>query len=75
MGKNKLAKVKTKKKSKNKNKKKHPNIKVVDVPLSDNISLGSNASLGDFMYNYQKYYNTFAFLKEIINRIKNKVII
>ena len=68
MGKNKLAKVNKTKKKKYKTKKKRPNIKVVDVPLSDNISLGSDASLGGIGYNYQKYYNTFTFLKEIINR-------
>ena len=72
MGKNKLAMV-SKKKSKRKvlKKKKTQNKykdNIVDVPHTDNISLGSKASLGDINYHYQKYYNTFAFLKEIIKR-------
>lgn len=66
MGKNKLAMVsnKTKKKKKKTIHKKFPNI--IDVPLSDFNSLGSKASLGDINYHYQKYYNTFAFLKKVI---------
>ena len=38
---------------------------IVDVPLSKTLSQGSKASLGSMNYHYQKYYNTFAFLKEI----------
>ena len=73
MGKNNLAMVdkKTKKKKnpkKNTKKKKTKKLKVVDVPLADNISLGSKASIGSIDYHYQKYYNTFAFIKKIINR-------
>lgn len=74
MAKNKLAMV-----SKNKSKKPKKTVKkqktqnkykgnIVDVPFSDNVSLGSKASLGNINYHYQKYYNTFAFLKEIIKR-------
>ena len=71
MGKNKLAKVNTNKKVKKKCKtKKKPIKNIIDVPLSDNISLGSDASLGNISYNYQKYYNTFSFLNKIINRDK-----
>ena len=74
MAKNKLAMVskkkskkpkKTVKKQKTQNKYKG---NIVDVPFSDNVSLGSKASLGNINYHYQKYYNTFAFLKEIIKR-------
>ena len=54
-----------KKKTKKKNTKK---LNVVDVPLTDNVSLGSKASIGSINYHYQKYYNTFAFIKKIINR-------
>ena len=76
MGKNKLSmvskrpkKTKKKKNSKKKNKTLHKvKSTIVDVPLSDKSSLGSKASLGDINYHYQKYYNTFAFLKEIIKR-------
>jgi hypothetical protein len=73
MGKNKLAMVdkKTIKKKKTKKKKTKNNIKevkVIDVPLSKNVSIGTKASLGSINYHYQKYYNIFAFLKEIINR-------
>tara|TARA_B100000700_G_C14918679_1_gene795971 strand:+ start:30 stop:878 length:849 start_codon:yes stop_codon:yes gene_type:complete len=75
MAKNKLAMI-SKKKSKKpkktiKKKQKSQNKykgNVVDVPFSDNVSLGSKASLGNINYHYQKYYNTFAFLKEIIKR-------
>tara|TARA_Y100000591_G_C21843335_1_gene707109 strand:+ start:2129 stop:2956 length:828 start_codon:yes stop_codon:yes gene_type:complete len=78
MGKNKLAMVsnKTKKKKKKTIHKKFPNI--IDVPLSDLTSLGSKASLGDINYHYQKYYNTFAFLKKVIQsneHLKNLVCI
>lgn len=78
MGKNKLAMVsnKTKKKKKKTIHKKFPNI--IDVPLSNLTSLGSKASLGDINYHYQKYYNTFAFLKKVIQsneHLKNLVCI
>lgn len=76
MAKNKLAMVskkkskKSKKTGKKKQKKTQNKYKgnIVDVPFSDNVSLGSKASLGNINYHYQKYYNTFAFLKEIIKR-------
>lgn len=73
MGKNKLAMVdkKTKKKkNKKKNTKKKNNKKfnVIDVPLADKVSLGSKASIGSIDYHYQKYYNTFAFIKKIIDK-------
>ena len=72
---NKLAMVdKSKKTKKKKKSKKKTNKKmisgIVDVPLSDSISLGSNASVGIINFHYQKYYNTFAFLKEIIRKNK-----
>ena len=74
MAKNKLAMVSKKKskkpkkiKKKQKTQNKYKGV-IVDVPFSDNVSLGSKASLGNINYNYQKYYNTFAFLKEIIKR-------
>jgi hypothetical protein len=73
MAKNKLAMVskkkpkKTSKKNQKKTQNKYKN-NIIDVPFSDNISLGSKASLGNINYHYQKYYNTFAFLKEIIKR-------
>ena len=79
MGKNKLAMVdkKTKKKKnpkKNKNpkktKKNTKKLNVLDVPLADKVSLGSKASIGSIDYHYQKYYNTFGFLKEILNANK-----
>ena len=65
MGKNKLAMVnkKTKKKKKKINTKKKK-MNIVDVPLSDKQSVGSKASVGNIDYHYQKYYNTFAFLKK-----------
>ena len=70
MGKNKLAMVdiKTKKKKnpkKNSKKKKNKKFNVIDVPLADKVSLGSKASIGSIDYHYQKYYNTFAFIKKI----------
>ena len=76
MAKNKLAMVSKKKSKKPKktNKKKQKKTQnkykgtIIDVPFSDNVSLGSKASLGNINYHYQKYYNTFAFLKEIIKR-------
>ncbi len=73
MAKNKLALVsknKSNKTVKKKQKKTQNKYKgnIVDVPFSNNVSLGSNASLGNINYHYQKYYNTFAFLKEIIKR-------
>jgi len=73
MGKNKLAMVdkKTKKKKnpkKNTKKKKTKKLKVIDVPIADKVSLGSKASIGSIDYHYQKYYNTFAFIKKIIDK-------
>ena len=57
------------KKHKNKTKKKIKQI--IDVPVSDKESLGSLASSGGIDYNYQKYYNTFAFLKIIVKKEKH----
>ena len=76
MGKNKLDMVKTKKrpkkskKSKKSSKKKRKSLPkgIVDVPISKKISRGSKASMGSIDYHYQKYYNTFAFLKEILKK-------
>ena len=60
---------KTKKRTKKTSKKTKKNIKrIIDVPLSTKTSLGSMASLGSINYNYQKYYNTFAFLKEMLQK-------
>jgi len=68
MGKNKLAMVnkntKKKKISKKKTKKKTKKFNVIDVPLADKVSLGSEASIGSIDYHYQKFYNTFAFIKK-----------
>jgi hypothetical protein len=60
-----------KKTKKNTKKKAKKTIKIIDVPLSKKESLGSDASSGNINYNYQKYYNTFAFLKEIIKKNKS----
>ena len=72
MGKNKLAMVnkntKKKKITKKKTKKKTKKFNVIDVPLADKVSLGSEASIGSIDYHYQKYYNTFAFIKKVINK-------
>jgi len=73
MGKNKVdmvSKKKSKKKMKTKKLSKKERYGIVDVPLSSKLSRGSKASLGSIDYNYQKYYNTFAFLEEIIRRNK-----
>ena len=45
---------------------KRQSYKIKDVPLSKHMSEGSRASLGSINYHYQKYYNTFAFLKDIL---------
>ena len=58
------------KKKPNKKKTQKKQISIIDVPLSNKISLGSDASSGMINYNYQKYYNTFAFLKELIKKDK-----
>ena len=70
MGKNKLAMVnkKTKKKKKKKLTQKQKKMNIVDVPLSSKQSVGSKASIGNINYHYQKYYNTFAFFKKIIQK-------
>ena len=73
MGKNKLhmiGKKTQKKKRKTKKLTKKDKLGIVDVPLSKSLSQGSKASLGSIDYHYQKYYNTFAFLKEIIKKNK-----
>ncbi len=83
MGKHKLNKNKrnrktTRKKIKKKTDKKKNDNKIIDVPLSKNISKGSKASLGSINYHYQKYYNTFAFIKEVTKRdktLKNRICI
>lgn len=62
---------KTKRKTKKTSKKTKKNIKeIIDVPLSTKTSLGSMATSGGINYNYQKYYNTFAFIRKIINKDK-----
>ncbi len=70
MGTNKLAMVNKSKTKKKTIKKKTINKKIINVPFSSKKSLGSKASLGNINYNYQKYYNIFAFLKKIINKNK-----
>ena len=73
MGKNKLhmvGKKTQKKKRKTKKLTKKDKKGIVDVPIARELSQGSKASLGSIDYHYQKYYNTFAFLKEIINKNK-----
>lgn len=60
-------KKKTKRRSKTKTKTK---LKVIDVPLAKKSSKGSKASEGSIKYHYQRYYNTFAFLKKIIKKNK-----
>ncbi len=71
MGKHKLNMTKKKNKKKTYKKKRSlKKIKIIDVPLSKTISKGSKASLGSINYHYQKYYNTFGFIKEITKRDK-----
>ena len=72
MGKNKLHMVgkKTQKKKKKRKLTKKEKKGIIDVPLSKKLSQGSKASLGDINYHYQKYYNTFAFLQEVIQKNK-----
>ena len=70
MGKNKLHMVGKKTKHKKKKLTKKDKQGIVDVPLAKELSLGSKASIGSIDYHYQKYYNTFAFLKEIIKKNK-----
>jgi len=72
MGKHKLDMVGKRKSRKKKTKRlsrKKPST-IVDVPLSRKLSKGSKASVGSMNYHYQQYYNTFAFLEEIIHRNK-----
>jgi len=67
--KKKKSKYKKSKKSKKKTSKKKSQLDkltIVDVPLADTISLGSKATKGSVNYHYQRYYNTFAFIKRII---------
>ena len=70
MGKHKLHMVGKKTQRKRKKLTKKDKKGIVDVPLSKKLSEGSKASLGSIDYHYQKYYNTFAFLKEIIEKNK-----
>ena len=79
MGSHKLDMVKKSSKKKKITKKKKPTkkkkqttkkSKIVDVPLSNKLSEGSKATLGNIDYHYQKYYNTFSFINEIIQRNK-----
>ena len=65
---NKLAMVGKKKPRKTKKKSVKKLKGIIDVPISPKLSQGSKASLGSIDYNYQKYYNTFAFLKEILKK-------
>ena len=41
---------------------------IKDVPLAKKLSQGTKASLGSIDYHYQKYYNTFAFLEELVKK-------
>jgi len=74
MGNNKLHRVQRKTQRKKRKKLTKKDIKdkkdIIDVPLSKKLSQGSKASVGSIKYHYQKYYNTFAFLEEIIKRNK-----
>ena len=71
MAKNKLnMKNKKTKKKKSKKRTKRYNSNIIDVPISDNISRGSKASLGHIDYHYQKYYNTFSFIEKMIEKNK-----
>ena len=65
---NKLAMVGKKKPRKTKKKSVKKLKGVIDVPIAKELSQGSKASLGSIDYHYQKYYNTFGFLKEILNK-------
>ena len=74
MGKNKLhmvGKKTQKKKRKTKKLTKKDKKGIIDVPIAKELSQGSKASLGSIDYHYQKYYNTFAFLQEIIKKHKS----
>ena len=48
--------------------KKFKGLNIKDVPLAKKLSQGTKASLGSIDYHYQKYYNTFAFLEELIKK-------
>ena len=69
---NRLAMVSKSSKS-SKSSKRNTNLKkfkglIKDVPLAKKLSQGTKASLGSIDYHYQKYYNTFAFLEELIKK-------
>ena len=66
---NRLAMVNKRSNSTKKSSKKFKGIKgIIDVPLAKTLSEGTKASLGSIDYHYQKYYNTFAFLEELIKK-------
>ena len=47
---------------------KNKGLNIKDVPLAKKLSQGTKASLGSIDYHYQKYYNTFAFLEELVKK-------
>ena len=49
--------------SKTRSKRLKNKIKITDVPISNRVSMGTLASLGDIEYHYQSYDNIFNFLK------------
>ena len=49
--------------SKTRSKRLKNKIKITDVPISNRVSMGTLASLGDVEYHYQSYDNIFNFLK------------
>lgn len=55
----------TKDKKKTRSKK---NIKIVDVPFSKSKSAGTDATLGNIQFHYQKYSNVFNFITKLNNK-------
>ena len=59
--------------SKSRSKRLKNKIKITDVPISNRVSMGTLASLGDVEYHYQSYDNIFDFFKTLKkdNKINN----
>ena len=51
--------------------KKRKKVKIIDVPLSENISQGSFESMGEKNYHYQAYNMIFLYFNKLLNKNKN----
>lgn len=65
---NKMSRKNKRIKDKKKSHSKKSGIKIIDVPFSKRKSAGTNATLGNIQFKYQKYSNVFHFITKLNNK-------